>query len=337
MKTTQPSHVGGLWGNLEVALLPPLGEHPVAPLSVGLIPVAPLRVGLIAAGADPVLGLAAPQCLAPTVGLDDFVTPEVQGLGQIPIGQDGCPRAALGGAGLRMADWSIRLHPPRLQPRAEALQQGPLLKAYTQHGQPPGVVQRVEAALDIGLPQSAIASVLPSAGEGADRLHRAASGARAVTALQTIVRLDGRHQLRPGQWHPLLFACRYASWPVLTVGRGPRTASAPLGPIALRFQALSQCLHVGLQVHGILLGRDVSAPTGSGRVPGIPAGAEQGRIPAPIPIPQPVWRVRACCVGYPPQAGGLLWRRSARVRQQFPGRAAACRHGLPPVVGLPHR
>ena len=38
---------------------------------------------------DPIIGVAAQQCLTPTVGLDDFVKPEVQGLVQIPICQDG--------------------------------------------------------------------------------------------------------------------------------------------------------------------------------------------------------------------------------------------------------
>ena len=79
MKTTPPSPVGVLGGHLEVALLPPLGEPPVAPL----------RVVLRAAGAAPVLGRAAPQGLAPPGGLDDFVTPEGQGLGPRHMGQDG--------------------------------------------------------------------------------------------------------------------------------------------------------------------------------------------------------------------------------------------------------
>ena len=44
---------------------------------------------LRAEGADPVVGIAAQQCLTPTMGLDDFVKPEVQGIVQIHIGQDG--------------------------------------------------------------------------------------------------------------------------------------------------------------------------------------------------------------------------------------------------------
>jgi hypothetical protein len=79
VKTTKPSQVGFLWGHLEVEFLQPLGEHPIEPLSVVLI----------AEGADPVISLAAHQCLASTVGLDNFVEPEVQGIVQIHICQDG--------------------------------------------------------------------------------------------------------------------------------------------------------------------------------------------------------------------------------------------------------
>jgi hypothetical protein len=79
VNTTQPPQVGGLRGHLEVALLQPLGEHPGEAL----------RVVLIAAGAHPVVGIAAQACLPPTVGFDDLVKPEVEGIVQIPIGQDG--------------------------------------------------------------------------------------------------------------------------------------------------------------------------------------------------------------------------------------------------------
>jgi hypothetical protein len=70
VKTTQPSPVGFLWGHLEVAFLAPLRKHPGESLSVVLR----------AKGADPIIGVAAQPCLTPTVGLDDFVTPEAQGI-----------------------------------------------------------------------------------------------------------------------------------------------------------------------------------------------------------------------------------------------------------------
>jgi hypothetical protein len=79
VNTTQPPQVGLLWGNLEVTFLPPLGEPPVASL----------RVVLLAAGAHPVVGLAAQPCLPPTVGFDDLVKPEVQGRVPLPMCPDG--------------------------------------------------------------------------------------------------------------------------------------------------------------------------------------------------------------------------------------------------------
>ena len=79
VQTTQPPQVGLLWGHLEVALLQPLGEPPGEP-----------RSGVLrAAGAHPVVGIAAHQCLPPTVGFADCVTPAVQGIVQRPMGQDG--------------------------------------------------------------------------------------------------------------------------------------------------------------------------------------------------------------------------------------------------------
>ena len=118
---------------------------------------------------------------------------------------------------------------------------------------------------------------------------------------------------------------------------GNVTAADQFGPIALRCQALRQSLNVGLQVHGIRLGRDVIDPTGRGLVQVIPAGAEQVCIQAPIQIPKPVVLVSSCFVGYPPQGGWLLCLRSDSVRQKLPVRAAYFRHVLPRVVGFPHR
>jgi hypothetical protein len=63
----------------EVELCEPLWEHPIEPFCVVLV----------AEGADPVGGVAAQQCFAPTVGLDDFIKPQVQGIVPIHVGQDG--------------------------------------------------------------------------------------------------------------------------------------------------------------------------------------------------------------------------------------------------------
>jgi hypothetical protein len=136
--------------------------------------------------------------------------------------------------------------------------------------------------------------------------------------------------------HQFVFEARDTAGPFWPVYLRNVSASDQFGPIALRFQALRQCLNVGLQVRGILFGRDVVDPTGSGLVQVIPAGAEQGRIQAPLQLPKPVLLVSSCFVGYPPQGGWLLGLRSDRVRQKFPVRATYFRHVLPPAVGFPH-
>ena len=51
---------------------------------------------------------------------------------------------------------------------------------------------RIEEALDIGLHQIAISSVLQIEGEVADRIQRTASGSIAVTTLQKILLIDCR-------------------------------------------------------------------------------------------------------------------------------------------------
>jgi len=287
MKTPQPSHVGCLGGPLEVALLPPLRQHPVAAL----------RVVLRAQGAAPISGVAAPQRLPPPGGLDDFVQPEVHGLGEIPLGQDGGEAAALGCPSLRGDHRPIHLPPPRLSPWAAPLQNGPIIDTYTPPVQPPGGGPGVTAAWDSGRSQVAIASVWPSAGEGADRLPRAASGAIAVPALQTILRIDGRAQRRTGPWHQLIVACRPSYGPCRAVCLGHGTASAQGGPVAVCLQARRPGLPVGLQVHRSCLGRALRDPPGRGRVQVLPAGAEQVGLPAPRQLPKPGWLVRSCFVG----------------------------------------
>jgi len=79
MATTEAQEVGFLGGDLEVALRQPLGAHPREPL----------RIVLRAEGADPVIGVAAQQRLAATVGLHDGRKPQGQGIGPIPVCQAG--------------------------------------------------------------------------------------------------------------------------------------------------------------------------------------------------------------------------------------------------------
>src|SRR5438094_4680848 len=95
---------------------------------------------------------------------------------------------------------------------------------------------RIEAAVDIGLHQIAISPVLQIEGEVSDRIQRPASGSIAVTALQKILLIDCRQQLRTGQLHQFIFERRYSEWPFLSVCLGNVTASDQFGPIALRFQ-----------------------------------------------------------------------------------------------------
>ena len=243
----------------------------------------------------------------------------------------------MGGPGLGVEDRSLRLHHPRLHPRAAALQHGPISATSTPPVHQPGVVHLGADAWDIGVHPRPLSAVWPSAGAGSDRIQRPASGSLAGTARQNILRRDGRQPRRTGQVPQCICERRYASWPCCPVCLGKGTASDHCGPGAWCLQALCPCRHGGLQMRAILLGRSVVAPTGGGLVQGIPAGSEPVRIQAPIPIPHPVVLVRSCCVGSPPQGGWRMGVRSASVRQTWPGRATSFRHVLPPGGGLPHR
>src|SRR5215831_885388 len=142
----------------------------------------------------------------------------------------GRERAALGCPSLRGDTLPLNLHPPRLEPLADEFQQGPLINAAPPPVQPPGVVHRVKEAWASGLYPIALSSVLQSEGEVADRIQRPASGVLAVPALQKILRLDCRPQLRPGSLPPCIFERRYAAWPFLPGCLGNRTASDQCGP-----------------------------------------------------------------------------------------------------------
>jgi hypothetical protein len=73
MDTTAAQEVGLVWGDLEVALLQPVGSYPIKPFRIVLVPE----------GADPVIRLAAQPCLAATVRLHYRVEPPIQGIVQI--------------------------------------------------------------------------------------------------------------------------------------------------------------------------------------------------------------------------------------------------------------
>ena len=79
MKTIAAPEVRLVGGDLKVAFRQPLWKHPIKPFRILLIPE----------GADPVIRIAAQQCLAATVDLNPRVEPHIQGVVQIHIGQDG--------------------------------------------------------------------------------------------------------------------------------------------------------------------------------------------------------------------------------------------------------
>ncbi len=78
LKATEAPEVGLVGSDLEVARRSPLWERPREPFCVVLV----------AEGADPVVGGAAHPCPAATVGLDDCLTPPVQGIVPIHVCQD---------------------------------------------------------------------------------------------------------------------------------------------------------------------------------------------------------------------------------------------------------
>src|SRR5262245_53430893 len=76
VQAAAPQEAGLLWCHLEVALRYPLREHAIEACCVVLL----------AAGAHPVIGVAAQHGFAATVGLAHCGTPHVQGLMPIGIG-----------------------------------------------------------------------------------------------------------------------------------------------------------------------------------------------------------------------------------------------------------
>ena len=77
--STQTQAARLLRGELQALLREPFAQHPLETL----------RLTLVLEGADEVVGLATPRCLACAVGLDHCCTPPIQGVMEIKIGQDG--------------------------------------------------------------------------------------------------------------------------------------------------------------------------------------------------------------------------------------------------------
>src|SRR5919197_927707 len=195
VKTAEPVQMGFLWSHLEVEFRQPFGQ----------LPKKPFRVLLIAEGTHPVISISAHQCFTPTAWFHNFFKPDVQGIVQIDIGEDGRDRTALRRPSLGMDDLTIRVKNPCLQPFANQVEKGPVVDAHAQHVQEPCMVQMLEEAFDISFYEVAIPSVLEVEGEVTDRIQRPPSGAIAVTAIEKVLLVDCREQLRAGPLHQFVF------------------------------------------------------------------------------------------------------------------------------------
>jgi hypothetical protein len=325
--TAAPVQMRLLRRHLEVALRSPLREPPQKPF----------RVLLPAEGTHPGLGISTPQGCTPTGGGHHLLKPDVQGIGQLPRGEDGGERAAVRRPRRGRDDLASRGEHPCLQPWTNQVEKGPGVDPLAHHVPQPRLLHGGQAAVARSLSQGALPSVLAGQGEGADRLPHPPSAAIAVPALENIRRREGRQPLCAGPWHQLGFQRGHASGPCRAVGVRHGTASDQLGPVARRFPSLSHGLDVVVQIACIGVCRALVHPPGRLLMQGLPAGAAQRRLQASVQFPQPGSRVGFGFVGSPPQGGGLLRRRSDGVRQEWPGRATSCWHVLPLGGGFPHR
>ena len=99
VKTAEPAPMGFLWCHLEVEFRQPFGQHAKKPFCVLLQ----------AEGTHPVICIAAQQCFSPTAWFHYFCKPDVQGIVQIDIGEDGRDRTTLRRPSLGMDDLAIRV------------------------------------------------------------------------------------------------------------------------------------------------------------------------------------------------------------------------------------
>ena len=136
VQAAAPQEAGLLWCHLEVALRSPLWEHALEAFCVVLI----------AAGAHPVIGVAAQHGVAAAVGLDHFGKPHVQGLMHIGICEDRGHRLPLRGTGLGVHDVALCSQDAGLQPLPAQPQQCPVIDPHPQPVCEPGMVQMVKRA-----------------------------------------------------------------------------------------------------------------------------------------------------------------------------------------------
>src|SRR5215831_7528718 len=117
VKPAEPAQMGFLWCHVEVEFRQPFGQHPQKPF----------RVLLQAEGTYPVIRIAAQQCFSSTAWFYDFFKPDVQGIVQIDISEDGRDRTALGRPRLGMANLTIRVQNTCLQPFTNQVEKGPVV------------------------------------------------------------------------------------------------------------------------------------------------------------------------------------------------------------------
>jgi hypothetical protein len=180
MKSAEAQAAGLLQGDLQCEF----------PQSIRERLVKPCRIAAELNGADQVVGVAAEQRLASTVGFDHFSKPQVQRLMQIDVGYHGRDDPTLRDPGVRVEHPAIRLQNPGFQPLPDQPQKGPVVDAHTQHPQPPVMVHVVEKAFNVGLYHIAIPPVWQVKGQVTDRLPCPASGPVPLTTPQKLLRID---------------------------------------------------------------------------------------------------------------------------------------------------
>lgn len=152
--------------------------------------VKPFRLPADPQGADQVVGVAAHQRLASTLGFDHLFNPQVQRLVQVDVGDHGRDAAALWDTGIRVDHPAVRLPNARLQPLPEQAQKGPVIDPHAQHLQQPVLVHVVEEAFDVGRYHIPVPPLLPVKGQVADRLPGPALGAVPITPRQNLLLLE---------------------------------------------------------------------------------------------------------------------------------------------------
>ena len=140
MKSAKTKHLCFARLNPEIEFLQPLWQHLVE--SFGIL--------LIAEGTDPIIGIPTEDGFAFAMQLDHPVKPQVKGVVEIDIRQNGGDNPALRRSGLRVNHRPIRFQYPSLQPFTYQVQKRRIINAQGQHLQQPLMVDVVKEALNIG-------------------------------------------------------------------------------------------------------------------------------------------------------------------------------------------